>query len=238
MRDVLFIDADDTLWENFAFFEAGRARFLDHVEASGINRREADHLLTRIDAERTGEYGFGSVGFMRAMERTMIICFEQISRFVADSDLAVLLQIQEDIFYHPVEPYPGVERTLADLEGAHQLILVTKGFADEQLGKVARSGLDRFFQDVVVVPDKTMSVYQNLLKKNNIRGEEAWMVGNSPRSDINPAAAAGMGTILVEKDKGWDFEEVPLKTNGRFRRINDFSQLKLWFGTGRETDPI
>ncbi len=229
MSEFLFIDADDTLWENFAYFEIGRSRFLDYMEEGGFDRASVDILLSRIDAARTGDYGFGSMGFKRAMERTMHLCFERRDRVLSDADMDVLNLIQQDIFYHPVQPYEGVPETLDTLSRRHPLVLVTKGFEDEQLGKVERSGLSVFFEDVVVVPDKTEAVYRDLLSSHDVTAERAWMIGNSPRSDINPAAAAGLGTVLVEKEKGWDFEEVPLQTNGRSRKIRAFSQLTRWF---------
>ncbi len=229
MSEFLFIDADDTLWENFAYFEAGRARFLDHMAEMDFDRVEVDPLLARIDAERTEEFGFGSMGFKRAMERTMKLCYERKGRVISNADRKFLDMIQQDIFFHPVQPYEGVAETLHSLSERHPLVLVTKGFADEQLGKVDRSGLSMFFEDVVVVPDKTEAVYRDLLNTHDAAAERAWMIGNSPRSDINPAAAAGMGTILIEKDRSWDYEEVPLRTNGRFRKIRTFSQLTEWF---------
>jgi len=108
-------------------------------------------------------------------------------------------------------------------------VLVTKGLEAEQRPKVARSGLAHFFERVDVVADKTEDTYRKLVGELGVAPDTTWMVGNSPRSDINPAAAAGLGTVLIEKDRAWDYEEVPLKTNGRFHRVRRFDELKSLF---------
>lgn len=36
------------------------------------------------------------------------------------------------------------------------------------------------------------------------------MIGNSPKSDINPPKKIGMQTILIPNDKTWRFEKEPI----------------------------
>lgn len=229
MRWTLFIDADDTLWENFAYFEVARDRFLDWMEKAGFNQNEVDAVLSRIDSERTHEFGFGSVGYREAMLRTMIHFYKKTGRKTSSADAELLDNIQQSVHMHPVELYPGVSQTLEYLRGRYPLFLVTKGVVNEQSGKVERSGVSRYFQEVFVIPDKTPDHYRELISKLNVTPGKSWMIGNSPRSDINPPAEIGMGTVLVKKERAWDFEEVPLKHNGRFHEITDFRQLKEIF---------
>ena len=229
MRWTLFIDADDTLWENFAYFEEGRGRFLDWMDKAGFVRNEVDIILSRIDSERTHELGFGSMGYREAMRRTMVFFYEKIGRKTSSLDTALLDEIQRNVHMHSVELYPGVADTLEYLRERYPLFLVTKGVEDEQSGKVERSGVSRYFRDVFVIPDKTPGHYRELVSELKVTPGESWMIGNSPRSDINPPAEIGMGTVLVKKERAWDFEEVPLKHNGRFHEITDFRHLKEIF---------
>lgn len=229
MKWTLFIDADDTLWENFAYFEEGRDRFLDWMEKAEFGADEVNTVLSRIDSERTHEIGFGSMGYREAMRRTMLFFYEKKGRKKTDADTKLLDEIQKSVHMHSVELYPGVADTLSYLQGKYPLFLVTKGVEDEQSGKVERSGVSHYFQDIFIVPDKTPDHYRDLIEELNTSPRESWMIGNSPRSDINPPAEIGMGTVLVKKERAWDFEEVPLKHNGRFHEITDFRQLREIF---------
>ena len=133
--------------------------------------------------------------------------------------------IRDEIQTHPIKPYADVPETLSELARRHTLFLLTKGQADEQQGKLDRCGLLAFFAESFVVPDKTVEMYASLLTRLSINLENAWMIGNSPRSDINPAAEAGLGTVLIEKERAWDYETVPLKHYGRFHCIRCFGDL-------------
>lgn len=229
MRWNLLIDADDTLWENFAYFEAARERFLVHAVDRGLDRDQAGELLTVIDRERVHEFGFGAAGFREAMRRTLDQMFRENGITFLEEDHQVLDEIRDEIRHHPILPYPQVVETLQYLSGRHTLFLVTKGWAEEQQAKLDRSKLLPHFVDSFVVPDKTEDTYRRLLGRLAIDARDSWMIGNSPRSDINPAAAAGLGTVLIEKERAWDYEEVPLAHNGRFHRITGFGELKTLF---------
>ena len=229
MRWTLFIDADDTLWENFAYFEAARERFLGWMDKAGFDRNEVDAVLRHIDSERTHEIGFGSMGYREAMRRTMMVFYGKTGRKKTTADTKLLDEIQRSVHMHSVALYPGVRETLSYLRKHYPLFLVTKGVEDEQRGKVERSGVARYFEDVFVISDKTAAQYQELVEKLNVSPDESWMIGNSPRSDINPPAEIGMGTVLIKKERAWEFEEVPLKHNGRFHEIRDFRELKEIF---------
>ena len=98
---------------------------------------------------------------------------------------------------------PHVAATLADLYTRHTLILVTKGDPIEQTDKLSRSGVANFFQAVEVLPEKHRSAYVDLIARHQIEPSSTWMIGNSPRSDINPALSAGLNAIFVPHHSTW-----------------------------------
>jgi putative hydrolase of the HAD superfamily len=58
------------------------------------------------------------------------------------------------------------------------------------------------------------------------------MVGNSPKSDINPALAAGINAVFVPHDNTWilEHEEVaPDAGTGRLLQVERFSDLRKHF---------
>jgi putative hydrolase of the HAD superfamily len=85
-------------------------------------------------------------------------------------------------------------------------VVVTKGDPKEQSGKVERSGLKKFFCAVEVVPEKDEHTYAGVIAKHELVLESTWMVGNSPKSDINPALRAGINAVFVPHDDTWVLE--------------------------------
>ena len=107
---------------------------------------------------------------------------------------------------HPIEFLPDVPQTLQYLSTRHRLILVTKGAIEEQSGKIERSGLKEYFEATEIVAEKNSEVYDSLVEKHRLSRNSTWMIGNSPRSDINPALAAGLHAVFVPHGDTWILE--------------------------------
>ncbi len=101
---------------------------------------------------------------------------------------------------------PDVAETLAELASRHRLLVVTKGDEQEQLRKVERSGLEGYFDQVEVLPEKSEEAYRTLAMQQGFNCESTWMIGNSPKSDINPALAAGLNAVFIPHDFTWVLE--------------------------------
>jgi putative hydrolase of the HAD superfamily len=57
------------------------------------------------------------------------------------------------------------------------------------------------------------------------------MIGNSPKSDINPALEAGLGAVFVPHERTWQLEREEIRdTHGRLLVVNRFSDLAELFG--------
>jgi putative hydrolase of the HAD superfamily len=107
---------------------------------------------------------------------------------------------------HPLELLPEVPQTLQYLSTRHRLILVTKGAVAEQTGKIERSGLKQHFAATEIVAEKDAAIYQSIVEEYSLPHESTWMIGNSPRSDINPALAAGLHAVFVPHGNTWILE--------------------------------
>jgi putative hydrolase of the HAD superfamily len=125
----------------------------------------------------------------------------------------------------------GVASTLADLAGRHFLALFTKGHPEEQRMKVDRSGLGPHFGHTIVVKEKDAGAYLRLIQENGFAPEDTWMIGNSPKSDINPALEAGLGAVLVPHAHTWVLEHQDLRIaeGTRFLQVQTFADLCLHF---------
>ncbi len=84
--------------------------------------------------------------------------------------------------------------------------MMTKGNPAEQSGKVERSGLKEYFSAVEIVAEKDESTYRSAIAKYALQADTTWMIGNSPKSDINPALAAGLHAIFIPHGNTWILE--------------------------------
>jgi putative hydrolase of the HAD superfamily len=83
---------------------------------------------------------------------------------------------------------------------------MTKGAFAEQSGKVERSGLKAYFEAVEIVPEKDEAVYRSIIANYELSNDTTWMIGNSPKSDINPALSAGINAVFVPHGATWILE--------------------------------
>ena len=224
MRQHLLLDADDTLWENNIYFEQATHDFITFLNHSRLSRDEVRAVLD--DVERL--MGYGSVNYTKSLVETLRRLAE---RDVTDADLEQVRQFGERIRAHPMQMLEGVTETLTYLAPRHDLTLLTKGDTEEQKLKVERSGIEGFFQRVVIVPEKDMATYRRLVGELGVDRTHTWMVGNSPRSDINPALAAGLSAVFIPHPHTWrlEHEEVQPVDDGRLLTLNTFADLRTHF---------
>ncbi len=215
-------DADDTLWENEHFYKLTEARFADMLAGHADPAAIADGLLA---AERRNlqHYGFGIKGFTLSMIETAV---ELTRGAVPASVIGQILAIGREMLSHPVHTLPHVRATLERLAGRYRLVLVTKGDLFDQERKLAQSGLGELFHAVEIVSDKTTATYQRIFTRHGDGPARAMMVGNSLKSDVVPAIAAGAWGIYVPHALGWALEhaEEPVAAP-RFRRLAHLGEL-------------
>ena len=51
------------------------------------------------------------------------------------------------------------------------------------------------FTAVEIPPEKHPDAYREIVERHALATGSTWMIGNSPRSDINPALAAGLHAV-------------------------------------------
>lgn len=205
---TLLIDADDTLWENNIYFERAIADFISFLNHRERPAAEVREILNDVEREAIVTHGYGLHSFTHALEKT----FERLSVEPLTPALRETIHgLSQTIAERPVQLLPQVPGTLAYLAERHRLILMTKGDLREQSGKVERSGIKKYFSAVEVVAEKDAAVYRAVVQKHELAADSTWMVGNSPKSDINPALRAGINAIFVPHDDTWILEHEELE---------------------------
>ncbi len=231
MKRTLIIDADDTLWENNIYYEQCVDEFAELMTAQGFDQDEAIQLMDDVERERTPVVGYAPEEFARSMTIVYERLCRRYERPVDPAISAQALDIGRKVAHYPMNLLDGVKETLDWLKGRFQLLLLTKGDQTTQANKLERSGLARFFDTVHIVPEKDAAVFQALAAEYDLDHTQTWMVGNSPRSDINPALQAGLGAIYVPHPNTWTLElEVSAEPEGAVV-LEKFADLVDWSST-------
>jgi len=222
-RHTLLIDADDTLWENNVFFEKLIEDFITLVEPCGYTRAYIRHILNETERKNIRQYGYGVRSFGRSLEETYL-------KLARRETLAQIHRRVLELERTPPKILDGVPETLAYLTERHRLILFTKGEPAEQAAKVERSGLQGFFEFIEIVGEKDPETYGALVKKHKIVKAQGWMIGNSPRSDINPAMQIGLNAVYIPHQHTWQLEHEPVVAgNGKLVIVPSFRDLRSHF---------
>lgn len=227
-RQNLVIDADDTLWENNVYFEQAFDAFLEFLSHSRLQPFEIRAILDEIELANIKTHGYGALNFAR----NLCQCYERlVERAILPGDAERIMDLAAKIMQQPVELIPGVAETLEYLASRHDLTLFTKGNAEEQKLKIDRSGVGIWFGHTQIVREKDSEAYRRLVEDRGLDPAKTWMIGNSPKSDINPALAAGLNAVFVPHDRTWHLEKTELASGstGRLLVVNQFSDLKKYF---------
>ena len=226
---TLLIDADDTLWENNIYFERAIAKFISFLDHREHSPEAVRLVLNNVERESIVKHGYGLHSFTHSLIET----FEKLSVDPVTAELHERIRsFAHQIADHPIEILPGVPETLAYLSERHHLIMMTKGNLTEQSGKVERSGLKEYFAAIEIVAEKDQPTYRSVIAKYALPADTTWMVGNSPKSDINPALAAGLHAVFIPHGSTWILEHEEVASappSQRLLVVDRFGDLRAHF---------
>jgi putative hydrolase of the HAD superfamily len=223
IKQIIF-DADDTLWENNIFYLKAANDFFDLLEMEGIKRSYAAHAFDKLELQVVEDLGYGSINFISILE-------ELYRKFQISG------KHNEEKFNHIVEEFnshklgkpnlfENVPEIMEQLSHKYRLYILTKGNYQEQELKILKSDLTIFLHNYFILDEKNDPAYANLLKTNNWNAEETCMIGNSPKSDINPALRNNMYAVHIPYSNTWKVDIEPIiKTNGKYKQISSFIEL-------------
>ena len=220
--DLICLDADDTLWHNMRFFAAAEEAFMAMLAPfaeAGIARER----LAAVELRNLPLYGYGAKSFTLSM-------IEAALEFGADADaVRAILRAGRTLLSHPVELLDDIEDTLDRLAARARLVLVTKGDLLHQESKLAASGLGDRFAGIEIVSDKRPETFARLFARYGVAPDRAVMAGDSMRSDVLPALAAGAWAAFVPQDGAWAHEVAPPPADAaRFVELPTLAALPGW----------
>src|SRR6202050_4540092 len=226
---TLLIDADDTLWENNIYFERAIAAFIGYLDHKEYSPAEVRSALNAQERETILARGYGLTSFTQSLVAT----YKRLSPgLVSEDDIARVRSFARSIAEREMELLPGVAETLAELATRHRLILMTKGNQAEQADKLSRSGLAQHFSAVEIVAEKEPATYRAVIARHELTPHTSWMIGNSIKSDINPALAAGLHAVFLFHKDTWVLEHAALDSapqGQHFLEFDSFARLGTIF---------
>ena len=196
------------------------------VDSATSERQRHPTAFFRINSK---VHGYGSKNF----GRNLVQCYQHLVEHHIDEITArTITGFAERILEQPLEIIDGVPETLEYLASRHSLTMFTKGNPEEQKLKIDSSGLASYFQHTAIVKEKDPAAYRLFYASHGLNPASMWMIGNSPKSDINPALAAGMNAVFIPHARTWILEKEDLNTSahpGTFLQLENFRELQSKF---------
>ena len=195
---AVIFDGDDTLWKSQELYAAATSEFYQLLEGMGFDASRVRSLFRSYNRPVPGKGQRPKDRRNRAMTETYATLCRERGRAFDRQVVKELLKTNERIYAvdpRPMENAPGVLSRLA--EGA-KLVLFSGGDDEVQRRKLAKASLTRYFGErIYLVPQKSKGALRHVLKEEGLDPRETWMVGNSPRFDINPALELGLTCIWL-----------------------------------------
>ena len=220
---VIAFDADDTLWDCQSWFDEVERKCCQLL-SPWATAREVSEGLFATERRNLSLTGYGTKAFTLSLIENAV----RVSHGRLTGDIVMqLIELGKGLLQFPTTPLPEVEDTLRLLADKRQyrLVVFTKGELMDQEGKLLRSGLERYFSHMETVSNKTEKEYRQLCENLDVAPEQTLMVGNSFRSDIAPALAAGAWAVHIPYHVVWELEKSEEFDHERLQKISHFSEL-------------
>ena len=226
----LLFDADDTLWENNIYFEQAFDAFVNFLDHEHLSAADIQAIMDEVQIADRAMHGYGA----RAFAHSLRVTYQRITGMDDDDPgLATVEQLGHRILEQQFELLPGVEDTLTRLRSQRHLVMVTKGHREEQEAKVLRSGIAHYFQTVLISAEKDVDTYRDAVAALELDPARTWMIGNSPKSDINPSLRAGLNAVYIPHPRTWHLEHedvsLPAGVPGKLVQLERFDELTQLF---------
>lgn len=211
----IFFDLDHTLWD---FDKNSALTFQQIFEEQNIRIDISEFLLIYMPINlrywklyREDKVSKTNLRFGRLKDT-----FDAL-KFQISNDLIIKIS-EYYIKYLPNHNhlFEGAVEVLEYLKQKYELHIITNGFEEIQSLKMQKSGIDKFFKEVITsesvgVKKPNPKVFEFALRKAETIPEEAIMIGDSYEADILGALNCGMSAIHFTSDVKPNSEVINIK---------------------------
>lgn len=215
--ELVLVDFDDTIVETAPRFQNARRRLFEMLVTHGFEADACERVHHHeVDPDMLGRFGLGPGRLVHSFPETYRRLCAAMGRTPDDATVEELIALAHSVAGTP-PLLEGALDALGRLARELPTIVYTQaGDVDYQLACLREAGvLDVVGAERVRVTDvKTAGRFRETIAALGVRrAERAWMIGNSIRSDVNPALEAGANAILIEIDDPWHHDEAePVRT--------------------------
>jgi putative hydrolase of the HAD superfamily len=223
--ELVLVDFDDTLVNTGPRFQSARRSLIALMQDAGFDAELARRtLFDEVDPGMRVKFGLGP----KRMEPAFVETYRRLCElhgYNVDDDMAGRAGELGRACFGPPPAFEGALDALRRLSMVHPTVVYTQsGDIEYQLSCVRGSGIIEIINEsrVHVCERKDADTFRRTVESYGVAEiTAAWMVGNSMRSDINPALEAGANAILVETHDPWEYDMVDPVAD-TFHRVASF----------------
>ncbi len=221
--DFIAFDADDTLWHTERLYAEVQQQFTQLLANYHDPEWITDHLF-QTETHNIQHFGYGIKAFALSLIETAI---ELTEGRISSKEIHEIVDWAKKMLNSDVELLPHVSLVIPLLSSQYPMMIITKGDLLDQETKIEKSGLGKYFQHIEIVSQKTLEVYEKLLKKYSIDPSRFMMIGNSLPSDILPVLKLGGIAVHIPYEITWLHEtaEKPPRDLGGYYELENLGQL-------------
>lgn len=182
-------------------------------------------MFERNDRGNVARLGYSKRRFPTSMEDTYRSLCRERGLKPTRAMLVRVRRVGRSVFKRRPKLNAGALMALRKLAPHYRLVLFTAGDEGVQRRKIRTLGLHRKFDRIVIVPVKTADEFRALLAREQVKPVDMIMVGNSLRSDIQPAQETGIAAILYLA-RTWHYESGIMIDHG-IPKIRSLARLPL-----------
>jgi putative hydrolase of the HAD superfamily len=221
MTKLALVDFDDTLVETAPAFRRAREALFERLEEVGFAYERARRThYDEVDPVLLAKHGMGPFRMEASFRQTYVRLCEKDGRSPDPLVEEGCGALGRDFLGKPRVMNGSLGALEALARQVPTAIFSQSAQAEYQVSRIRTSGALRILGEdrVLVVERKTPESFLQALRHFGVQDPvSATMIGNSLRSDINPALVAGAAAILVEPYEMWEYDNVPPVHQGFLR---------------------
>ncbi len=213
MSQLVLVDFDDTLVETAPAFHQAREALFSRLVEEGFTEEECFRVHhDEVEPELLPIFGMGPFRLEPSFRDTYLRLCSAEGRSPDPEVAAECGILGRDIMGSP-RVMEGSLEALRELSASFVTVIYSQASHPQyQLGRIQDAGVTRIVPDhrVRITHKKTRETFLEALAFFGTDDPtRSVMIGNSLRSDINPALEAGARAILVEPYEMWHYDNVP-----------------------------
>jgi putative hydrolase of the HAD superfamily len=204
-KGLAIFDGDDTLWIVEPLYDDALRRIKDILDGLGLPGEQWRMLQRELDLENVQKLGMSPERFPLSSRQALLELGQRLGKQIPTSLLREIEAISKSVFEATAPVLPSAAEVLSALESAFHLVLLTKGDRRVQERRIEKSHLAERFEQIKVVGEKEEWIFKQLAADFHVAPDDAWSIGNSLASDVNPALRAGLNAIWIDAHV-WEHE--------------------------------